>query len=56
MGGNIFDLVLISDPERILKVNYGPPLGNVKIGHATINITDGVKVESEVNPNLYVVV
>ena len=30
MGGNILDLVLNSDPERILEVDYGPPLGNVK--------------------------
>ena len=50
MGGNILDLVLTSDPERILEVNYGPPLGSVKIDHATINITYGIKVESEENP------
>ena len=50
MDGNILDLVLTSDPERILEVNYGPPLGSVKIGHATINITYGIKVESEENP------
>ena len=53
MCGNILDLVLTSDPERILEVDYGPPLGNVKIGHAIINITSGIKVESEENPDLY---
>ena len=50
MCGNILDLVLTSDPERILEVNYGPPLGNVKIGHAIIKISNGIKVESEQNP------
>ena len=50
MGGNILDLVLTSDTSRILEVEYGSPLGNVKIGHATINITRGIKVESEENP------
>ena len=53
MGGNILDLVLTSDPERILEVDYGPPLGNVKIGYAIINITYGIKVEREENPNIY---
>ena len=31
MGGNILDLVLTGDPERILEDDYRPPLGNVKI-------------------------
>ena len=29
MGGNILDLVLTSDQESILEVDYGPPLGFV---------------------------
>ena len=56
MGENILDLVLTSDPERILEVDYGPLLGNVKIGHAIINITYGIKVENEENSNLYKIV
>ena len=38
MGGNILDLVLTSDPARISEVDYGPPLENVKIGHAIIKL------------------
>ena len=57
MGGNILDLVFNSDiperlpsiPERTL-VHYEPPLEIFKIGHAIINITNGIKVESEENP------
>ena len=33
-----------------MEVDNGPPLGNVKIGHAIINISYGIKVESEENP------
>ena len=38
MGGNILDLVFTSDPKRILEVDYGPPLENVKIGHTIIHM------------------
>ena len=53
MGGNTLDLVLTSDPERILEVDYGPPLGSVRIGHALISITFGLIVEDESNRNIY---
>ena len=43
MSGNTLDLVLTSDPERILEVDYAQPLRIVRIGHATF----GLIVENE---------
>ena len=47
MGGNTLDLILTSDPERILETNYFPPLGSIKVGHAVIGITLGMFLENE---------
>ena len=35
-GGNILDLVFVSDPERLLELTHEPPLGYLKKGHAVI--------------------
>ena len=53
MGGNTLNLILTSDPERILENNYFPPLKIIKVGHAVISITLGLLLEneSELNPN-----
>ena len=42
MGGNTLDLILTSDPERILETNYFPHLGSIKVGDAVIGITFGM--------------
>ena len=53
MGGNTLDLILTSDPERILDINNFPPLGSIKVGHAVIDITLGMFLdnENELKPN-----
>ena len=47
MGGNTLDLIITSDPERILEINYFPSLGSIKVGHAVIGITLGMFLENE---------
>ena len=34
MGGNVVDLILTSDPERVLDIEYCPP-SSVRLGHAS---------------------
>ena len=47
MGENTQELILTSNPERILETNYFPPLGSIKVGHAVIGITLGMFLENE---------
>ena len=50
MGGNILDLVLTTDPERVLEIDFDPLMGNVKMGHYVISVISGMCLEDEIEP------
>ena len=35
-GGNVLDLVLTSESERMLDIGYQPPLGTLRVVHAVL--------------------
>ena len=46
MGENTLDVILTSDPGRILETNYFPPLRSIKVSHAIKVIKLGMFLEN----------
>ena len=44
---NVYDLILTSDSERVLEIEYCPRLESVRIGHAVICLTFGIYLKDK---------